>query len=547
MNIQLKQVSSLEKIRAGQPLDYVEIHKKSALAGERFSYQLCAVSDEPVFVRVSVISPLSEHIRLYQVKDAYADAPLTEKDLSEEDYLTLEPALIPDILVPLAETEHMLYLQSRPCTLWVRADIPQDMAPDTYEIRLCLDLIDQQGGLMDTLTSTMSLTVRSTGMPKQKLLYTRWFYADCIACAHHVTLFSEAHWELMDKYLAAASDVGINMILVPTHTPPLDTAVGTKRPCVQLVDIEKKGDTYHFGFDKFRRFIDLCKKNHIEYFEIAHMFSQWGAKSAPNILVTENGRTDYMFGWHVKADSEQYIHFLRQYIAAISKELVREGISENTYFHISDEPTPDYLDTYRTASEIIRPLIGNSKTFDALSNYVFCEKGLVECPVTSVTHIHEFLEHALPDQWVYYCCNPQKVHTNCFLVSPSYRTRILGFLLYKYNIKGFLHWGFNFYHAQLSRYPVNPYLTTSADRAFPSGDPFIVYPADNGVYGSVRGEVTYDAIQDMNICLALEEKLGRKEVISMIDRASGRDLRFDDYPKSNAFLENLREEMLQKL
>lgn len=30
------------------------------------------------------------------------------------------------------------------------------------------------------------------------------------------------------------------MILVPTHTPPLDTATGTTRSCEHLVDIKKK-------------------------------------------------------------------------------------------------------------------------------------------------------------------------------------------------------------------------------------------------------------------------------------------------------------------
>ena len=48
-------------------------------------------------------------------------------------------------------------------------------------------------------------------------------------------------WELIEKYIAAAVDLGINMIMVPVHTPPLDTAINTRRPCVQLVDITKNG------------------------------------------------------------------------------------------------------------------------------------------------------------------------------------------------------------------------------------------------------------------------------------------------------------------
>ena len=187
--------------------------------------------------------------------------------------------------------------------------------------------------------------------------------------------------------------------------------------------------------------------------------------------------------------------------------------SEKTYFHISDEPTLDAIETYKTASDIIRPLIGESKTFDALSKYDFYEKGLVACPVTSVSHIREFLEHKVENQWCYYCCADERVVTNSFLAMPSHRTRVLGFLLYKYDIKGFLHWGYNFYNGRLSRYPVNPYLTTSGDGAFPSGDPFIVYPGKDTVYTSIRGEVFYDAIQDMDICIALEHHIGREAVV----------------------------------
>ena len=183
---------------------------------------------------------------------------------------------------------------------------------------------------------------------------------------------------------------------------------------------------------------------------MAHMFSQWGAKCAANILVTHDQITDYLFGWDTPADAPEYLDFLKQYIAAIAKELEAEDISQFTYFHISDEPSLEAVDAYRRASDIIRPLIGNSKTMDALSSYDFYEKGLVECPVTCVDHMKDFLGHQIPNQWVYYCCQPEKVYTNSFLAMPSRRVRILGFLLYKYDIKGFLHWGFNFYNTSLS-------------------------------------------------------------------------------------------------
>ena len=311
--------------------------------------------------------------------------------------------------------------------------------------------------------------------------------------------------------------------------------------------MKRWGETYHFSFDKFHRFVDICKRNGVRYYEIAHMFSQWGAECAPNIMVTEKGKTDYLFGWHVAANSAEYVAFLKQYIAAIAKELAIAGISENTYFHISDEPHLDQLEKYRTAADLIRPLIGNSKILDALSHYEFYEKGLVECPVTVVNRMSEFLPHNVPNQWTYYCCDPTTVYPNAFLAMPSYRIRVLGFLLYKFDIKGFLHWGFNFYNALRSIYGIDPYQTTSGDKSYPSGDGFIVYPGRNGAYPSIRGEVTFEAMQDATICYALEQRIGREAVVAMIDEEAGFPLEFHNYPRQQDFLQNLRAKMVEKL
>ena len=73
---------------------------------------------------------------------------------------------------------------------------------------------------------------------------------------------------------------------------------------------------------------------------------------------------------------------------------------------------------------------------------------------------------------------------------PSYRNRIAGLLCYKFGLKGFLQWGYNFYNTQLSLETVNPYACTDGGRAFPSGDPFSVYPEGEGCTESLRLSVS---------------------------------------------------------
>ena len=548
MAVYLKQISSLEKVCLYDDIsDLQSVNSYSALAGQRISYQV-VISAKDVREKIKSVwveSPLKESIRLYRVKEVIVDRPSREP-VADENYLLTAPGTLPDVLVPLEHQQNRVSLNGASPVIWVKLDIPKDTPVGKYFIDFFIET-----GLGDDPSPfesiRMEINILPAKIPDPTVKYTRWFYADCIADVHSAEIFSERHWALIEEYIAAATDVGINMILVPIHTPPLDTEVGTRRPCVQLVDIEKRGDKYFFGFEKLERFVKICKKHGVKYYEMAHLFSQWGSKCAPNIMVSENGKTDYMFGWHIAATSQEYIEFLKQYIAAVSEELCRLGISENTYFHISDEPNTDNIDRYEAARNILKPLIAKSKTLDALSHCEFYEKGLVECPVTSIRHAHEFLKRNVKELWVYYCCSPERVFPNSFIAMPSARVRSLGFLIYKYDIKGFLHWGYNFYNAQVSMYKIDPYLTTSSDGAFPSGDPFIVYPGRDTAYPSIRGEVTFDAMQDIRIAQALEALAGREKVIAMIDEAAGRDLRFDDYPATNEFYEGLREKMLAEI
>lgn len=549
----VKQISSLEKVRSEANMLYDELKRKILLRGERFSYQIAAKSDRynnevsELGGRIEIDSPLSPYIKIFYVDNAVMDCPTDDVNAAfEADYITKEPGLMPDILVPIEEQENIWFVRLTARSLWVELNVPEDIETGIYDINIKLRKMDMAGMELEgsyVFNKKLTVEIIDEQIVPQSLIYTRWLYVDCIADYHGVDIYSEEHWRLIEKYITQAVECGINMILVPIHTPPLDTAIGHSRPCVQLVDIKKSGDNYTFSFDKFHRFVEICKRCGVEYYEIAHMFSQWGAKCAPNIMVEEDGKTDYLFGWHIAADSDLYVNFLKQYIGAISKALVDEGIDQKTYFHISDEPVLENMETYKRASELIRPLIGNSKTFDALSSYEFYEKGLVECPVTVIDHIHEFLDKNIENQWVYYCCGPQSVFVNSTMAMPSSRVRMLGFLMYKYDIKGFLHWGFNFYNGRVSKYRLDPYVTTSAYGAFPSGDPFVVYPSKDGAYSSIRAKVICEAIEDMKICQTLEKHIGRQAVTELIDSRAGESLRFDVYPKGKNFIEGLRNEM----
>lgn len=545
MMIITRQISSLEKVGFDHMLDCDEITRTTVLRGERYSYQVAVKTERHVQARVSVTSPIIECVKTYAVRNAVMDRNVTVPDgFNDIDYITKDPGLMPDILEPVEDNNNMWMVWPDARSLWIEVNIPEDFKPGEYEIRTVVTHADTGDVIAD---KTMTIEVLDKVTLPQELIYMRATHIDCIADYHNVEVYSERHWELIEAYLKEAIDVGINVVCVPLHTPPVDIAVGSVRTCVQLVDIKYEDGKYTFGFDKLKRFLQLSKKCGAKYFEMVSMFSQWGADCAPNILVEENGEKTFKFGWHVSATAPEYVDFLKQYLPAIVGVLREEGVEENTFFSISDEPNEEQYDKYRAASDLLRPLLGNTKSFDAVSKYKFYETGLVEYPVTQLDNLDDVLPHKIPTQWVYYCCFPQYLYTNSFLAYTSQRVRILGVLLYKYNLKGFCHWATNFYNSALSRYHINPYTTTSAEGTYPSGDPFILYPTKNGCIPSIRGKVTYDAIGDLNLCRTLEQYIGRDAVVKMIDEVAGFDVTFKEYPRHKNYLLDLREKMIEAL
>lgn len=176
---------------------------------------------------------------------------------------------------------------------------------------------------------------------------------------------------------------------------------------------------------------------------------------------------------------------------------------------------------------------------DALSSYAFYEEGLVKKPVVSEDHLEPFVEHGVKGLWTYYCTGQALKVPNRFMFMPSARNRILGTLLYKYDIEGFLHWGFNFYYSQYSLHPIDPFRVTDSGEAFPSGDPFLVYPGPEGTpWDSIRGEVLKEAQQDLRLLRLCESHIGRDAALRLVQEVGG-DMTFMEYPRNPDFFSKL--------
>lgn len=344
-------------------------------------------------------------------------------------------------------------------------------------------------------------------------------------------------------FMQNAVRYGVNMLLTPIFTPPLDTAVGGERPTVQLVEVTEE-DGYRFGFDRLKRYMDLAWECGIRYFEISHLFTQWGAEHAPKIVVKANGREEKRFGWHTDASSPRYVAFLQQFLSALKEHLRRENRLDRCWFHISDEPSLSAIDSYRQARNGIQDALEGCRTMDALSDIDFYREGLVPHPVPANDHIDAFLEEKVPHLWTYYCCGQTVEVSNRMMGMPSARNRILGWQLYRHGIEGFLHWGYNFWFTSLSKRFIDPYAITDSGEAVPSGDAFLVYPGEDGQpIPSIRQLVFFEALQDMRALQLLESLRGREAAEQWIDQACGGALTFRKYPRHTDWILDTREKL----
>ena len=90
---------------------------------------------------------------------------------------------------------------SADCDSWIGIQlidvklVPANIDAGAYEIRLNFTNSEI------TETKTMKLSVINCVFPEQKLIYTQWFHADCIADYYDIDVFSGEHWSMIDKFV----------------------------------------------------------------------------------------------------------------------------------------------------------------------------------------------------------------------------------------------------------------------------------------------------------------------------------------------------------
>lgn len=554
MDFQTILCSSLAKVMPQDAPQMSPIRNFSCLRGENFSFQVAFKSNDISWVyasgavRVEVKSPLKKYIRIRAVENVpVAWMP----DGIDDDVVSDKVGMYPDILRDLEEGNIIRNYRRVWRALWFDVELPAKCKSGKYEIEVLLHVTDieqQHNGVKaeKNFSEKLTLDVLDAVLPPQTLKCDHWFHADCLSTHYGIEPFCDEFWRITGNFMKAASRNGINMLLTPLFTPPLDTFVGTYRPRVQLVKITCDKGKYSFDFTLLEKWIEVAKKNGITHFEMPHMFTQWGCKATPQIWATVDGKEKRIFGWDVKALSTKYRNFLDQFLPELKKFFEKRKLRKNVYFHCSDEPSLPHLPQFKKCAELLARHLDGWNLFDGGTLDVY-KQGLIPIPIpiAPITTLEKFMGVEVKERWTAYCCFPQVEYVNRFIHMTSSRNRIFGAQLYRFNVEGFLHWGFNFYYSGLSLKPVDPYKDTCCYYTYPSGDAFLVYPRKDGVpEESLRLKVFGHALQDQRAMQLLETMIGRPKVEKILDKCSPNgELHMHDYPRGEKAVLALREKI----
>ena len=495
-----------------------------AARNSTISFQACLRNnrDTPLQIdgAISKAEGLQGQTRLVGLVPMRHLTPLTAPE--ELDGVGQLPGLVPDPLYPQTKTIIGPH-ESR--SYWITLRIPAESQPGKRNLAFRFYLGDQRQKVTLPVTLDISTFVIK---PRTNFPVTHWWRGEATWDYYKTGMFEDERWwkltrDQLKNMLAHGSDV----VYVPMF---FNRRESFKRPCQLLTISEPEPDSYEFDWKNVQQFLTMCKEIGFQRFEWPHMWIYWGVEN-PMRLYKKVGN-EYVMLWppDTSAFSGTYVNFLRQFLPQFHEFLVKEDVLDTSYFHLSDEPgAGQHVENYKKARKILHELAPWMKVMDALSDIEYGKQGLTDMPIPLVSAAQAYIDAKIP-HWVYYCCAPQGSWLNRFLDTPLAKIRMSGWLFYKLRAQGFLHWGFNYWHAIEQERCIDPFNDASAD-AYPSipyGDPFMIYPGTDGPIDSIRWEVFAESLQDY----AILQTAG----ISPDDPMLGELKSYAEFPRSESWI-----------
>ncbi len=354
-----------------------------------------------------------------------------------------------------------------------------------------------------SVTVQVELTVGNKCLPEQTLKLTNWFSYPNMAHHHGLTYGSDEHIEMVKKYFALLNECGNNVFWCTFDLTKASMVDG------KMV----------FDFSEPKKRAQLALDCGAKVLEWAPIISRPTWEDPPFLI------------WNYFNDSRDLNvlstrgrKYFTAFLRAFNDFLTENGWRDISIVHISDEPKELCADDFRIIAGIARKYLPQIKLIDAIEIFFLQDALDIYVPKDHYFQMNrndfEDLRDDWNELWFYTCNMPGGRWLNRFIDSPLLNTRLLHWGNYRFNLTGYLHWGFN--HIKRDQ---DPFEQTSGNGGLPAGDTHIVYPYGDQILRSLRFMQMKCGVQDYEILRAIS--LTDKEKADRLCRSAL--LAFDDY------------------
>jgi len=402
--------------------------------------------------------------------------------------------LFPDPLLEI-ETIDVPAMSNQP--LWMSYNIPKEASGGVYTAKVTIS--GEMNGRRFAVCKEVSAKVYDVVLPEQTLWVTNWYFPEYMHKMNKeqpVEPFSDRYWELLKVLANSMRDHGQNTYIIRSR-PEFQLADDS---LPELIKTEVSGTKYTFDFTNFDKTVEfLIREGGLKRIEGSHLGSKmkgWGSDigvSVPGLGLRP-----------LQNDTAR--NYIAQFIPALYSHLKSKGWDKMYIQHVADEPSE--VQSYIDFAKYIRKLAPDMQTIEAT---ILGEKAgnSVDIHVPVIWYyekeeaFYKKIQEAGKEVWFYTSCDdPEGKYANRFYERELIQSRLLHWFNYRYNITGYLHWGFNYWLNATGN--TSLYFDNQAD--LPAGDVCIVYPDYNKAYSSIRLEAERDGIADYELLRLLEKK-----------------------------------------
>lgn len=342
-----------------------------------------------------------------------------------------------------------------------------------------------------TYRGMLVVNVHAVKLPKLtdgNFFYTNWFNLSKMETKHDVDRWTEAWFEVLNKYAKLMAYGRQNSITIPYEL------------------IKYENGKFFLDEERMLRFINVFREKGFKYFEAPHLMyrgenDDWGDPELKVVLTKKR---------YYKENGKKDIAVLMRKIHGFVKT---NKLENNWLQHISDEPTVVNAKCYKDVAKQIKNIFPEVKIMEATNDRDGLAGAIdIWCPLINDFQENEsfFREREKHGEniLVYTCLVPGGKWLNRTLDMEKLRQVYFGWGASYYNTNGYLHWGLNQYFADPFKQSVVKHHApgAGANNFLPAGDTHIVYPGKEGPLSSIRFEAHRIGIEDYELLQELKGK-----------------------------------------